>query len=62
MPLKPLFALALSLVALAAGRAADPRPNILFVFADDWGRYASAYRGLDGRPTINDVKIGRAHV
>lgn len=30
-------------------------PNILFVFADDWGRYASCYKGLDGRPTINDV-------
>lgn len=36
--------------------AADaPRLNILFVFADDWGRYASCYKGLDGRPTINDV-------
>ncbi|MBC7964910.1 MAG: hypothetical protein H7Z17_03205, partial [Fuerstia sp.] len=22
---------------------AGERPNILFVFADDWGRYASAY-------------------
>ena len=31
------------------------KPNILFVFADDWGRYASCYKGLDGRPTINDV-------
>src|SRR4051794_11834796 len=38
-------------------RAADTatRWNILFVFADDWGRYASCYKGLDGRPTINDV-------
>lgn len=52
----PLFALcALSLFAsVAPARAAD-RPNILFVFADDWGRYASCYKGLDGRPTINDV-------
>jgi uncharacterized sulfatase len=24
------------------------RPNILFAFADDWGRYASAYAALDG--------------
>ena len=31
------------------------RLNILFVFADDWGRYASCYKGLDGRPTLNDV-------
>ena len=32
-----------------------PRWNILFVFADDWGRYASCYAGLDGRPSLNDV-------
>lgn len=31
------------------------RPNILFAFADDWGRYASAYAKLDGPGTINDV-------
>jgi len=31
------------------------KPNILFVFSDDWGRYASCYKGLDGRPTLNDV-------
>jgi arylsulfatase A-like enzyme len=35
--------------------AADNRLNILFVFADDWGRYASAYAKVDGRPTPNDV-------
>ncbi|HWS00635.1 MAG TPA: sulfatase [Prolixibacteraceae bacterium] len=33
----------------------NKRPNILFLFADDWGRYASCYKGLDGRPTLNDV-------
>ena len=38
-----------------APAAAEPRWNILFVFADDWGRYASCYAGLDGRPTANDV-------
>ena len=44
------------LLPLANGRAADaPRLNILFVFADDWGRYASAYAKVDGRPTPNDV-------
>lgn len=50
--------IAVALVALGglrAAAAADTRLNILFVFADDWGRYASCYRGLDGRPTINDV-------
>lgn len=38
-------------------RAADTsrRPNIVFCFADDWGRYAGCYAGLDGRPTISDV-------
>lgn len=37
--------------------AAEPpsRPNILFCFADDWGRYASAYAALDPRPTANSV-------
>ena len=34
---------------------AAPRWNILFIFADDYGRYASCYKGIDGRPTINDV-------
>lgn len=38
----------------SAAQAAEQRWNILFLFADDWGRYASAYRGLDGRPTLND--------
>ncbi len=32
----------------------NDRPNIVFAFADDWGRYASAYREPD-RATINDV-------
>ena len=42
-------------VTLSTKVKCDPRPNILFVFADDWGRYAGCYKGLDGRPTINDV-------
>ena len=33
---------------------ADDRPNILFCFSDDWGRYASIYRDVD-RPGLNDV-------
>ena len=45
-------ALALTLAAVPAAAAApDPppdRPNLLFAFADDWGRYASAYAALDG--------------
>ena len=31
----------------------DQRPNILFVFADDWGRYASAYQQVEGDGTPN---------
>ncbi len=40
---------------LALHAADTPRLNILFVFADDWGRYASAYAAADGKPSINDV-------
>lgn len=35
--------------------AAEKRPNILFCFADDWGRYASAYAPLEQRPSANSV-------
>ena len=30
-------------------------PNILFAFADDWGRYASAYRPFEGENSINSL-------
>lgn len=30
-------------------------PNILFFFADDWGRYASIYAEVNGKGGINDV-------
>lgn len=45
---------AASLTAEGAPGAED-RPNILFCFADDWGRYAGVYAPLDGRPSINQV-------
>ena len=36
--------------------AAEPkRPNILFAFADDWGRHASAYAKIDGPGSISDA-------
>jgi N-sulfoglucosamine sulfohydrolase len=35
--------------------ATSKRPNILFAFADDWGRCASAYSQVDGPGTMNDV-------
>ncbi|MCI0538737.1 MAG: sulfatase-like hydrolase/transferase [Verrucomicrobiales bacterium] len=45
-------------VDIRRGQPADVshrRPNILFVFADDWGRHASAYAKLDGPGTVNDL-------
>jgi arylsulfatase A-like enzyme len=44
-----------ALPAEPATAADTKRPNILFVFADDWGRFASAYAQIDGPGTINDV-------
>ena len=29
------------------------KPNILFAFADDWGRYASAYAQFEGPNSLN---------
>ncbi len=40
---------------------AAERLNILFLFADDWGRYASAYAQADAKPSPNDV-IRTPHV
>jgi N-sulfoglucosamine sulfohydrolase len=31
------------------------RPNILFFFADDWGRFASIYAEVNGKGGVNDV-------
>jgi hypothetical protein len=44
-----------SLIILALTAQAAKKPNILFAFADDWGRYASAYARVDGRPSANNV-------
>lgn len=47
--------LLLFVAALSFGSAlAESRPNILFFFADDWGRYASIYADPD-KPSLNDV-------
>jgi len=35
--------------------AGEQRPNILFCFADDWGRYASVYTNVETRASINQV-------
>ncbi|MEM6258740.1 MAG: sulfatase [Planctomycetota bacterium] len=46
----------LTSVGLTPRTAAEEaqRPNIIFAFADDWGREASTYREAD-RPTISDA-------
>ncbi len=46
-----LFTLLCSISQVAFGK----RPNILFAFADDWGRQASIYAKIDGCGGINDV-------
>lgn len=38
-----------------AGAVQPERPNILFAFADDWGRFAGAYARIDGPGGVNDV-------
>ncbi len=43
--------LSLSLPAFAL----DERPNILFAFADDWGRHASIYAEIEGPGSPDDV-------
>jgi len=52
----------------ALASAAKNPPNILFFFADDWGRYASIYADSE-IPSLNDVietpnidRIGREGV
>ncbi len=52
--MKTALALAFTLLFCLNLRAAD-RPNILFLFADDWGRYASIYAEANGPGGINDV-------
>jgi arylsulfatase A-like enzyme len=43
-------------LSVSTALAADQkRPNILFAFADDWGRHTSAYAKLDGPGTCNDI-------
>lgn len=50
-----LAIIALLLAAPTALSAAEAkRPNILFVFADDWGRYAGAYAKIDGPGHMGD--------
>ena len=49
---RPFILIAALLISIAE---AEERPNILFAFADDWGRHASAYAKTDGPGTLNDA-------
>ena len=53
--LRPLLSAAACVGALWANALAAQRPNILFCFADDWGRYAGIYATVENRPSINQV-------
>ncbi len=63
MSLARLSAIAFCVVLCIRTTAATPQTkmNILFVFADDWGRYASAYAPVDKVPSFNDI-IKTPHV
>lgn len=50
-----LAAFALGAASAGQEKATEKRPNILFCFADDCGRYASAYAKADGPGTLNDA-------
>lgn len=53
--MKQLFSVLLLLTCLQKSAAGAGKPNILFVFADDWGKYASAYRSVDGEHSLNAI-------
>jgi len=52
-----LLIAAILMVRCAPALAAENtnRLNILFCFADDWGRYASCYAKLDAGPSLNQI-------
>lgn len=47
--------IALLLITNSTTAADAKQPNILFAFADDWGRYASIFAAADGPGSMNDV-------
>ena len=52
---KRILFFALTVLLPLAGFAKEKRPNILFAFADDWGKYASAYAKVERRPGANTI-------
>ena len=55
IPVLGIFIAALTATVVPVSAGNSPGWNILFYFGDDWGRYAGCYKGLDGRPTLNDI-------
>lgn len=54
--MRTLPGLILIVLGVNSAPAADAnRPNIVFCFADDWGRYASCYAATENRPTPNQI-------
>ena len=53
--LSAVFVLLLGASPARAANAPASTPNIVFLFADDWGRYANCYAGIEDRPSINQV-------
>jgi N-sulfoglucosamine sulfohydrolase len=54
-PFLSRVAIFLLLACVGSIHAAEERWNILFVFADDWGRFSHNYAAIDGRPSPNDI-------
>ena len=51
-----LFHISLLIMASVFGSlSGEERPNIVFLFADDWGRYASAYQEIEGPQSLNSL-------
>jgi arylsulfatase A-like enzyme len=55
MRLFHITATAAALLFCAPLAGAAEKPNILFCFADDWGRYASCYAAIDAKPGISSA-------
>jgi arylsulfatase A-like enzyme len=49
------FAILAVLILLSTAQAASERPNILFFFADDWGRFARAYAEHERGSRLNEI-------
>ncbi|MEK6236046.1 MAG: sulfatase [Planctomycetales bacterium] len=54
--MRTIFCPASLILCLAvSATSAGERPNILFAFADDWGRHAGAYAAIEGPGTESDA-------